>query len=120
MWTYHQASGILENNGITVGKGYSGHGDHVNCPESQDLLCLGPIPRGKYMISDSFDHPDKGPLCMRLKPDPANNMHGRSGFLIHGDSIRHPGTASEGCIILSRNIRLLISMSRDHDLEVVL
>jgi hypothetical protein len=46
-------------------------------------------------------------------------MFGRSGFLIHGDSIIRPGTASRGCIILAREIREQIAASGDADLEVV-
>ena len=39
---------------------------------------------------------------MPLIPSPTNEMFGRSEFLIHGDSLEHPGAASEGCIILPR------------------
>ena len=39
------------------------------------------------------------PVAMPLIPDPANQMHGRSGFFIHADSIADPGSASEGCIV---------------------
>jgi hypothetical protein len=43
----------------------------------------------------------------------------RTGFLIHGDSIEHPGTASHGCIIMPRAIREAIAQNDDHDLNVV-
>jgi hypothetical protein len=46
-------------------------------------------------------------------------MFGRSGFLMHGDNIRLPGTASEGCIILPRDLREAIWNSADHTLEVI-
>jgi hypothetical protein len=46
-------------------------------------------------------------------------MFGRDGFLIHGDSVEHPGTASHGCIIMSRAIREAIAQSDDHELNVV-
>jgi Protein of unknown function (DUF2778) len=46
-----------------------------------------------------------------LTPDPSNDMCGRSGFLIHGDSVSHPGDASDGCIILSRAEREAIVKS---------
>ncbi len=46
-------------------------------------------------------------------------MFGRSGFLIHGDSVSHPGEASEGCIILDRNVRETIANDDDKYLVVV-
>src|ERR1035438_5538324 len=35
-----------------------------------------------------------------LTPESGTNTFGREGFLIHGDSVQNPGTASHGCIIL--------------------
>jgi hypothetical protein len=57
-----------------------------------------------------------GPHVMKLAPD-GHDARGRSGFLIHGDNLRHD--ASTGCIILSRDIREQISRSGDNVLEVV-
>ena len=48
-----------------------------------------------------------------------HNAHGRTHFLIHGDSIAHPGDASEGCIALSHAARQAIAISGDTELEVV-
>ena len=45
--------------------------------------------------------------------------HGRSAFLIHGDSTKHPGDASEGCIIFGPHIRQRIATSGDTVLNVV-
>jgi len=56
---------------------------------------------------------------MRLTPDPANEMYGRGGFLIHGDNGRGNQSSSEGCIILNRNIRNQIGNSGDDVLRVV-
>jgi hypothetical protein len=56
---------------------------------------------------------------MPLTPDPANDMCGRAGFFIHGDNITAPGTASDGCIILSRTTRVAIDASEDKQLTVV-
>jgi len=36
-------------------------------------------------------------------------MCGRSGFMIHGDSEKHPGEASEGSIILDFAFREIIT-----------
>jgi hypothetical protein len=46
-------------------------------------------------------------------------MQGRKDFFIHGDHIGAPGTASEGCIILSHATRILISESADKQLQVI-
>jgi hypothetical protein len=61
---------------------------------------------------------EKGPLTLPLTPAPGNNMHGRDGFLIHGDNPSHPGASSEGCIILPRAARSKIANSGDHTLHV--
>ena len=71
------------------------------------------------MITEKFDSPRRGPLCLRLEPARGTDTHGRSAFLIHGDSKSQPGTASEGCIILPPTVRAAISASNDRDLEVV-
>jgi hypothetical protein len=79
-------------------------------------MCL---PRGLYTIEPPHDSPQVGPYAMSLIPDPANEMFGRSDFLIHGDSIEHPGQASHGCIILPRSVREKIWQSDVHTIEVV-
>ncbi|MGK3131451.1 tlde1 domain-containing protein [Pantoea sp. C8B4] len=56
---------------------------------------------------------------MRLQPAPSNVMYGRAGFLIHGDSVAHPGGASNGCIVMPLNIRHKIWSSGDRQVEVV-
>src|SRR6266850_4122660 len=53
-----------------------------------------------------------------LTPDASNQMFGRTAFLIHGDSVVEPGTASRGCIIMSRGIRNEVAPSGDHVLTV--
>jgi len=35
-----------------------------------------------------------------IAPDPGNDMLGRTGFFIHGDSAIFPGWASAGCIVI--------------------
>ena len=49
----------------------------------------------------------------------AGGIGGRPIKLVHGDSKEHPGEASEGCIILPRDIRERLSTSRDRLLVVV-
>lgn len=124
-WTYEQSSGRMSNDaGEVVGVGYSGgdcgrHPEGKNSPQHQSIPDVGPLPCGLYRIGAPVDTISHGPYVLPLSPNAANEMFGRSGFLIHGDSVVHPGNASEGCIILSRDVRNLIGASIDHDLQVV-
>src|ERR1035437_2005502 len=104
-WTYEQATGKLLHDGDLVATGYSGAGGGKNNPTTQDVHNVGPIPIGHYTIEAPVDTVTHGPYVLRLEPDLANEMFGRAGFLIHGDSVVHPGTASEGCIIQARTVR---------------
>ncbi len=119
MWTYAQATGSLSHDDVSVGTGYSGFEQGKNNPAFQEVPDVGPLPCGTYAIGPPFTHPTKGPLVMTLTPEPDCNEFGRSGFLIHGDSIAHPGEASEGCIIMAHDIRLQISTSGDNQLTVI-
>lgn len=118
MWTYEQASGVLRKDGIRC-VGYSGCGDGKNNPALQHVKSVGPIPVGLYTMGSPYNSELRGPLCIPLAPDESNVMFGRSAFLIHGDSIAHPGTASEGCIIMPRWMREVLSRSEDRRLMVV-
>ena len=116
-WRYDQSSGSLDHDGTPVGTGYSGMGVYRNDPTAEDRPNEGPIPRGTYTIGEPHDTQTHGPFVMRLTPDPSDDMHGRAGFLIHGDNQTH--TASQGCIILARPIREQVWQSGDTELEVV-
>lgn len=118
-WTYQQSTGDLMHNGLPVTTGYSGFGPGKNRPEMQGVPDVGPIPQGAYHIEKARDTDTHGPLVMPLTPLQCTNTCGRSGFLIHGDSIEHPGAASHGCIILPRTFRDMIAVSGDTTLEVV-
>lgn len=126
MWTYEQKYGKLSRNGTYIGIGYSGAGEGKNNPDMQDVHDVGPIPRGQYTmvtIMDESENPvdyehKKAPV-IHLVPDKANEMFGRDGFLIHGDSIAEPGTASKGCIIQAHPVREQIHQSPDKRLEVI-
>ena len=125
MWTWRQKDGALYRNGALVSKGYSGKGRGVNNPALQGVQGIGPIPRGKWKIMNRYDSASVGPYALTLwkaddaKFDDFDQATGRGAFRIHGDSIRAPGTASKGCIILPRAIREMIWKSGDRDLEVV-
>lgn len=79
----------------------------------------GPIPRGFYTIKEKIDHPHLGKIAMRLVPHETNEMFGRGDFLIHGDSTTHPGEASDGCIIMGKEVRIKIDSSPDKLLQVI-
>lgn len=117
MWTYRQSTGEIFRDGARVGSGYSGFGPHKNRAESERIVNLGPIPRGRYQIGERFNSESHGPICMRLSPLQGTETFGRTNFLIHGDN--RNGTASHGCVILPRPIRIEMAASTDRELEVV-
>jgi hypothetical protein len=117
-WQFNQLTGRMTRNGQLIDVGYSGKGHGRNNPRFENRKNVGPIPRGRYKIGPQYHHPSKGPVTMTLTPI-GHTALGRTHFLIHGDSIRHPGNASEGCIVLSRTIRQAIAITGDTDLEVV-
>src|ERR1700744_362361 len=90
-----------------IGQGYSGaYGITKNNPEYQDVHNEGPIPQGTWTImGPPIETASHGPFVLHLFPEVLTKTFGRSGFLIHGDSILHPGKASEGCIILPLTAR---------------
>ncbi|MDE2019928.1 MAG: DUF2778 domain-containing protein [Patescibacteria group bacterium] len=100
MWAFSISKGILTNGNRNI-PAYSGRGEYKNNPSYCSVPDAGPIPIGRYYIGPAFTSPIRGPLTMRLTPAPGNEMHGRSAFEIHGDSIEHPGQASDGCIVTS-------------------
>ncbi len=119
-WKYEQLTGkMLNDAGEVIGIGYSGAGNGKNNPEFQDVHNVGPIPQGLYVIGVPHNSQTHGPFVMSLIPDPKTVLFGRDAFLIHGDSVHAPGTASQGCIIMSRDVRNQIWNSLDHILEVV-
>lgn len=123
VWTYRQTTGEIGRDGAApIGSGYSGFGAGKNNPALEYEPNIGPIPKGMYRIGapQDLEGGPHGPFVLPLAPDAANEMHGRFGFLIHGDSISHPGMASRGCIILAGSIREQIAASGDGDLEVAL
>ena len=120
MWQYKQTTGELRDaQGNVVAKGYSGKREYKNKHEHQDVVGMGPIPVGCYTINPPHQSLKTGPYAMDLQPDSANNMFGRSAFQMHGDSLRNPGTASSGCIIMPRAVRERVWSSLDHRIEVI-
>jgi hypothetical protein len=124
MWIWKQDEGELWRDSAMVSKGYSGKGRGVNNPALQNVRGVGPIPKGDWRIMNVYNSKNVGPFVLTLwrkdsKLDDYDDTTGRSAFRIHGDSIRAPGTASKGCIILPRQVRERIWKSGDRDLRVV-
>lgn len=111
-WTYEVKTGkLFEPGGEHVATGYSGLGAAKNNPTMEQVEAQGPIPRGAYTIGAPYNSARVGPFALPLEPFPGTRVFGRSAFRIHGDSISHPGSASHGCIIISRAVREQIAHS---------
>ena len=122
MLTYKQSTGELfvGNDRLPLIQGYSGADKYKNDPLSQAVHNKGPIPQGEWgIVGPPVDTATHGPNVLHLYPKPGTETYGRSGFLIHGDSIAHPGEASEGCIVLPSSVRIYIWKAGDLDLRVV-
>lgn len=119
---YSQSTGLLEYDEEQIARGYSGHGAGLNNPAMQNVRMVGPVPQGKYTICPANDaHPHLGPVAMELTPWNGNAMFLRSGFFIHGDNAEMNHTASDGCIILPRDVRERIAAlvaAGENELEV--
>lgn len=124
-WTYKQATGeLLDPTGQHVATGYAG-GNCGKNPEGrnntlmQDVRSVGPLPKGEYMLGEVVLTSHLGPYAIPLIPSPENVMFGRSGFFMHGDNMQLDGSASEGCIIMPKIVRLRVYGSDDRLIEVV-
>jgi hypothetical protein len=124
-WEWSQSAGSLTHVDDASGArelvytgGYSGHGEGINNPDMENVRHVGPLPRGSSRIGPQQDN-GRLRASMRLTPAPSNNMHGRSGFLIHGDNGRGYRSASEGCPVVPRWVRDEISGSGDDCFNVV-
>lgn len=90
--------------------GYAGNGIGKNNAEYCHVRNVGPLPRGMYLMLHRIEnHPTD--ITIRLRAGEGEETFGRSGFLIHGDSAKAPGTASRGCIILNRAAREYLERS---------
>lgn len=118
-WIYDVRKRSFTQNGVYKFKAlYAGAEGYKNNPGAECLRNKGPLPGGKYRISNPVArHPKAGRFVLRLTPYADNNMCGRDGFLIHGDNGQ--GTASEGCIVTSFEVRRQIAASGDKELVVI-
>lgn len=119
MWTYRQSNGVLSRDGNKIGVGYSGHAEGLNNHALEADPGVGPIPCGVWKVGPAHDSPHTGPVTMDLDPTPPFDAHGRTLFRMHGDNKAGNESASRGCIIMARAIRLTVANSGDHDLTVI-
>jgi RHS repeat-associated protein len=128
-WFYSQSTGTLTHVNaqgkvdVTKTGGYAGADTGTikgkNNPAMQYVPNVGPIPQGTYQVGTPYNSKKTGAFSIPLAPAQSNNMQGRSAFLMHGDSIRNPGTASEGCIVFPRGVRDEVNKSKDKCLKVI-
>ena len=120
-WEYSQSTGELTNTNQdgTMGTGYSGQGEGLNNPDMQNVENVGPIPQGVYDIGTPRDSERTGPYVFDLTPQSGVDPWGRTDFQIHGDNALGNNSASQGCMILPRNVRNQIGASGDNTLRVV-
>lgn len=118
-WEYDVRNSTFTQNGSPrFSAMYAGAEGYKNDPAFECIKNNGPLPRGTYTIEAPHFNEKTGRYSLRLIPDAANSMCGRSAFLIHGDSNANPGKASNGCIIASFNARKAIWNSGDRTLVV--
>jgi Protein of unknown function (DUF2778) len=124
MWVFEITTGnMYDSNGKLVSKGYAGgncgkNPEGIDNPDDEGLKNIGPLPEGIYTFGTPVEHSQLGAFAIPLIPDPANNMLGRGGFYLHGDTVQYQA-ASEGCIIQPRPTRDACWASPDHQLQVV-
>ncbi|WP_395489487.1 tlde1 domain-containing protein [Cedecea davisae] len=119
-WLYDVKKKSFYRNGVFMFYAlYAGASGYKNDSQYECVVNKGPLPRGKYrIIGAPFTHEIAGRFTLRLHPYATNNMCGRGGFLIHGDSIAHPGEASNGCIVAAPAYRRTIWESGDKEVLV--
>jgi len=117
--TYSQATGHIKcvdnatGKVVAEGNGYAGYGHGKNDPDMQNVGYVGPLPRGDYRMGPTLDRKKTGPMTIMLmyiggaEPFPTNRA--KDMFRIHGDSKKHPGDASEGCIVQGGDVRKKIT-----------
>lgn len=119
MLTFNRREGTLTGE-VTASGIWSGHKNAANDPSREQEHGVGPLPAGTYAIGALRDGEHLGPDVMNLDPLPGTNTFGRSLFRIHGDFAGDTDhSASDGCIIAPRAVRLAINQIADRRLCVV-
>ena len=124
MWTFEITTGkFYDPTGAYVSTGYAGgncgkNPEGIDNPADEGLKDIGPLPEGLYTLGTPVAHSQLGAFAIPLIPDPSNDMKGRGGFYLHGDTTP-PGNASEGCIVQPLTTRNAVWQSADHQIQVV-
>lgn len=126
MWTYKVSTGELFGPaGSLVSKGYSGHGKGRNNPKLQGVKGVGPLPLGMWRIGEMYDSERVGRNAIKLYAvdatpnDDTHDATGRGAFRVHGDNVRGDGSASNGCLIFPRPVRLQLAKHKGAILNCV-
>lgn len=145
-WVWEQSTGTMYRpDGTVLGRGYAGHGSGINNPAMQAIPNVGPVPcgpnntDGEYTIGPLLPNTEPGPLrhlgtnVAQLIPSDEQaafiKLLGREpfSFYIHGGVAGEPAvptegmpvpSASEGCIVLGRDLRMAVLQSEDRKLIV--
>lgn len=110
---YEQSTGAFGvQNGdfvFPLGDGYAGKAASRNVPNDDHLRGLGPLPRGEYLLTLA-SHQRFAEPAFRLE-QVKGQKYFRNGFWVHGDN--KTSTASSGCIVLGKPVRLMIKAFLD-------
>jgi RHS repeat-associated protein len=115
---FSQTSGGLVCTDETTGwpyvdtTGYSGAGAGRNNPNMQDIVDVGPIPQGCWIVGAPTGSRGTGPYSLPLTPLPGNDVFNTprdpNSFLIHGPNANRPNDSSNGCPVIDRPSRQAI------------
>lgn len=120
-WVFVQRTGhVYGPSGSWYLTAYAGNGDFKDNPDAEFIKNHGPLPVGGYTMQTPLEGTHLGPCAIPLEPDSTNDMQGRGDFFIHDDSLDHPGSASDGCLVtVGASSRRTMWASPDHRLQVV-
>ena len=123
-WVFVIASGhVYAPSGALFTTGFAGNnaiGPDMNNPAAEFVKDHGPLPVGGYTMQTPLEGTPLGPCAIPLEPDETNDMQGRSDFFIHDESIAHPQSSSDGCLVtVGVSTRTTMWASPDHRLQVV-
>ena len=110
-YTFEITTGKLyDQEGLFMSQGYAGgncgkNPEGVDNPADEGFKDIGPLPEGLYTPGTLVPSSHLGVDAIPLIPDPSNDMKGRGGFYMHGDTTP-PGNASEGCIVQPHTARI--------------
>lgn len=99
-----------------LGDGYAGKGPSRNVPNDDHLRGLGPLPRGEYVLKLVAHQRFAEPAFQLTQVK--GETYDRSDFWVHGDN--KTSTASSGCIVLGKPVRLMLKAFLDFGYDRIL